>query len=108
MKPTEFDNEEDLTDYSDEVVTVPIEDYIDLHTFAPKDIKSIVEAYLSECYERQFPLVRIIHGKGIGVQREIVRKTLSQSPYVVSFADAPPDAGSWGATIAYLKIVPNA
>ena len=98
MDSDKFD--EDLTD---EPFILPIEDYIDLHTFAPKEIKELVEEYLYQCHERGFVSVRIIHGKGIGVQREIVRSTLSRSAYVASFQDADPTSGGWGATIAYLK-----
>ena len=87
-------NEEDLP----EEIVYPIEDYIDLHTFAPKEIKELVEEYLYQCHQRGFPQVRIIHGKGIGVQREIVLSILSKSPYVLSFHDA----GDGGATIAIL------
>ncbi len=87
----------------EELVVLPVEDVIDLHTFAAKEIKSLLTEYLYQCHERNFPLVRIIHGKGIGVQREIVRSILAKSVYVDSFADAPPDAGGWGATIAVLK-----
>lgn len=100
-------NKDDLTDEEDffnpEIVELPIEDTIDLHTFSPKETKIIVEEYLYQCYQRQFPTVRIIHGKGIGVQREIVRKVLTSSPYVVSFSDGGLTGGGWGATVAYLK-----
>lgn len=87
----------------DQPVVVPIEDCIDLHTYSPKEIKGLVVEYLEECRARGFPIVRIIHGKGIGLQREIVRSILQESPHVVRFHDAPPEAGHWGATIAYLK-----
>ena len=80
-------------------VELPIEDSLDLHAFAPKDVKPVVEAYLEEVYSRGFPIVRIIHGRGIGAQREIVRSVLTRSPYVSAFQDAPPQAGGWGATV---------
>ena len=86
-----------------EEIIFPIEDSIDLHTFAPKEIKELVEEYLYQCHERGFPQVRIIHGKGIGVQREIVRSILSKSPYVSSYQDGGLESGGWGATIAILK-----
>ncbi|MBN8721347.1 MAG: Smr/MutS family protein [Acidobacteria bacterium] len=86
-----------------EPIELPIEDTIDLHRFSPKEIKTVVEEYLYQCYELKFPVVRIIHGKGIGVQREIVRKILSSSPYVASFTNGDLTGGSWGATVAYLK-----
>ncbi len=82
-----------------EAVELPIEDSLDLHAFAPRDVKQAVEAYLDEAHARGFPLVRIIHGRGIGVQREIVRKVLERTPFVAQFHDAPPEAGGWGATV---------
>jgi len=91
-----------------EPVKLPTEDWIDLHTFSPKEIPEILENYLVECYEAGLKEVRIIHGKGIGVQREIVRKTLSKSPLINNFSQAPPEAGGWGATIAtFKKSLPN-
>lgn len=82
-----------------EVVEIEITDSLDLHSFSPKDIRSVVEAYLPEAYDKGFRLVRIIHGKGVGVQREIVRKVLSETDFVKSFKNAPEFSGSWGATI---------
>ncbi len=84
-------------------VRVPIEDWIDLHTFSPKEIPSLLEEYLLECQKKGFREVRIIHGKGKGVQRSIVHSFLRKSPFVESFEMAPPEAGSWGATITVLK-----
>jgi len=82
-----------------EIVELPLEDVLDLHSFPPKEIKTLVEDYLQEAYEAGFPEVRIIHGKGIGVQREIVRSAASRNPHVESVSQAPEGAGSWGATI---------
>ena len=87
----------------DEPVRVPIEDVLDLHTFGPRDVASVVEEYLREAHERGFREVRIVHGRGIGVQRSIVRAVLSRHQLVVSFADAPPARGGWGATIVRLR-----
>jgi dsDNA-specific endonuclease/ATPase MutS2 len=87
----------------DEPVTVPLQDAIDLHPFAPKDIPSVVEEYIGECLRSGIYEVRIIHGRGTGVQRNIVRSVLEQHPSVVSFRDAPPEAGGWGATVVLLK-----
>ena len=84
-------------------VTLPIEDAIDLHAFAPRDVTDVVASYLEAAREAGFREVRIIHGRGIGAQREAVRALLSRHPRVVSFADAPPDRGGWGATIVFLK-----
>jgi len=86
----------------EEPVRVPIEDALDLHTFPPKETASVVEEYLAEAAARGFAEVRLIHGRGIGVQREIVRKTLARSPHVLSFEDATPERGGWGATVARL------
>jgi dsDNA-specific endonuclease/ATPase MutS2 len=85
-----------------EALHIPIEDWIDLHTFSPKEIPSLLEEYLSECLKKGFREVRIIHGKGKGVQMNIVHSFLRKSPRVESFKLAPPEAGSWGATIVYL------
>ena len=78
---------------------IEITDTLDLHAFSPKDVKSVVEEYLVEARKKGFRSVRIIHGKGIGVQREIVRKILSDSDFVRSFKNAPEFSGSWGSTI---------
>lgn len=85
------------------IVHIPIEDWIDLHTFSPKEIPSLLEEYLSECQKKGFKEVRIIHGKGKGIQRNIVHAFLKKSALVESFATAPLEAGGWGATIACLK-----
>jgi dsDNA-specific endonuclease/ATPase MutS2 len=80
-------------------IQIPIEDVLDLHTVSPRDVKLVVEEYLSEARRLGFRAVRIIHGRGIGVQREIVRKILRQTPFVESYGDAPAEAGGWGATL---------
>lgn len=84
------------------VVRIPIEDWIDLHTFSPREIPYLLEDYLAECQNKGLTEVRIIHGKGKGVQRKIVHSFLKKSPLVESFQDAPLEAGSWGATIVFL------
>ena len=86
-----------------EGLVVEITDVLDLHAFAPRDIAIVVEIYLQEVRAKGYSTVRIIHGKGIGVQRERVRAVLQQTPVVASFADAPLEAGSWGATVVWLK-----
>jgi hypothetical protein len=86
-----------------EVVELPIEDWIDLHPFPPRDVAAVVDDYLRAAHERGFREVRLIHGRGIGVQRERVRSVLSQHPLVGEYHDAPPERGGWGATIARLK-----
>jgi DNA-nicking Smr family endonuclease len=85
------------------VVRIPIEDWIDLHTFSPKEITSLLEEYLLECQKKGFKEVRIIHGKGKGIQRSIVHSFLKKSPLIESFKQAPTEASSWGGTIAVLK-----
>jgi DNA-nicking Smr family endonuclease len=88
---------------TDEPVRVPIEDAIDLHAFAPKDVPSVVEAYLEAALEAGFHEVRLIHGRGKGVQKEVVRRVLSRNPLVDRYAEAPPERGGWGATVVWLK-----
>jgi len=85
-----------------EPIRIPIEDVLDLHTVSPKDVKPVVEEYLSQAHLLGFQAVRIVHGRGIGVQREMVRKVLERTPFVASFGDAPAEAGGWGATIVTL------
>jgi dsDNA-specific endonuclease/ATPase MutS2 len=64
----------------------------------------VLEEYLLQAHARGFRFVRIIHGKGIGVQRKITRKVLERTPFVVEFRDAPPEAGGWGATVVELRM----
>lgn len=86
-----------------ETVDIEITDSIDLHSFLPKDIRAVVLAYLEEAHKKGFGRVRIIHGKGIGVQREIVRKVLAESELVKGFRSGDEFSGGWGATIAELS-----
>jgi len=86
-----------------EPVRIEIGDVFDLHTIAPKEVKRVVEEYLAEAHRAGFHSVRIIHGKGQGVQREMVRSILARTPFVKDWTDAPPEAGGWGATIARLS-----
>ena len=87
----------------DEPVWVPIEDALDLHAFAPRDVASVVEEYVRAAQKRGLREVRIVHGRGIGVQRSIVHAVLSRQSIVLSFAEAPADRGGWGATIVRLR-----
>src|SRR5689334_1211546 len=80
-------------------VEIEITDVFDLHTIPPRDVKAVVEEYLCLAHEKGFKSVRIIHGKGIGVQREMVRSILARTPFVYDWTDAPPGAGGLGATI---------
>ena len=86
-----------------EPVEIPITDVFDLHTVPPRDVAAIVEADLEEAKARGFRYVRIVHGRGIGVQRERVRSILSRTPFVEEFSDAPMEAGGWGATVVTLR-----
>ncbi len=86
-----------------EVVEVPIEDALDLHTFAPRDIPAVVVAYLEAAARKGLREVRLIHGKGKGFQRKRVREVLAEHPLVEDFQDAPPGRGAWGATLVWLK-----
>jgi dsDNA-specific endonuclease/ATPase MutS2 len=99
-------DEEDLIDPFNpfpDPVEVPITDVFDLHTIQPRDVKLVVEEYLNEAKRLGFRSVRIIHGKGVGVQREMVRAILGRTRFVIDWADAPPEAGGPGATIARIR-----
>jgi len=87
----------------EEPVRIPITDVFDLHSVPPADVKAVVEEYLSESHRLGLKALRIIHGRGIGVQREIVRAVLGRSIFVAEFRDAPAEAGGWGATIVTLR-----
>lgn len=91
----------------DEPVRIPITDVFDLHSVPPRDVKAVVEEYLSEAHAMGLRALRIIHGRGIGVQREIVRAVLARTPFVTDFRDAPAEAGGWGATIVTLGEPPD-
>ncbi len=86
-----------------EPVELPLEDVIDLHTFAPRDIPAVVEAYLEAAARAGFREVRLIHGKGTGFQRKRVREVLAGHPLVEDYQDAPPGRGTWGATLVWLR-----
>lgn len=106
-------NDDDLSDAPEpfdpfdpfpEPVRIPITDVFDLHTIQPRDVKRVVEEYLNEAQRLGLRSVRIIHGKGVGVQREMVRAILGRTPFVNDWTDAPPEAGGLGATIVRLKL----
>lgn len=86
-----------------EPVRIPITDVFDLHSVPSRDAKLVVEAYVEEAHAAGLRYLRIIHGRGIGVQREMVRKVLARTPFVESFGDAPAEAGGWGATVVTLR-----
>lgn len=87
----------------DEPLRIPITDVFDLHSVRPRDVKAVVEEYLLEARKAGFHALRIIHGRGIGVQREIVRSVLARTDFVASYGDAPGEAGGWGATVVTLR-----
>jgi DNA-nicking Smr family endonuclease len=84
-------------------VEVPITEVLDLHSFQPREVASVVREYLDAAFERGFAALRIVHGRGIGVQRQTVRTILERDPRVAAFGDAPPEAGGWGATWVELR-----
>lgn len=86
-----------------EPFAVPIEDSLDLHAFAPREIPSVVDEYLREAQKRGFAEVRLIHGRGKGVQRAVVHSLLAEHPLVARFFEAPPERGGWGATVVILR-----
>jgi DNA-nicking Smr family endonuclease len=83
-------------------VRIPVTGDLDLHPFAPREIPSLVEEYVRECRARGILRVRLAHGRGRGVQRAAVRRTLLRMAEVLSIEDAAPEAGGWGATVAVL------
>jgi dsDNA-specific endonuclease/ATPase MutS2 len=85
----------------EEPVRLPIEPELDLHPFRPRDIPSVVEEYIEEARRAGFREVRLIHGRGIGVQRGIVQAALERNPLVEAFWDA--GETHLGATIARLR-----
>jgi dsDNA-specific endonuclease/ATPase MutS2 len=87
----------------EEPIRIPITDVFDLHSVPPRDVQPIVEEYLEEAHRLGLKALRIIHGRGIGVQREMVRSILARTPFVESFGDAPGEAGGWGATLITLR-----
>jgi len=88
---------------ADEPIRIPVTDTFDLHTIHPREVAAVVEAYLEEAHALGLKTVRIIHGRGIGVQRSVVQALLARSRLVVGYRDAPPESGGWGATIATLR-----
>ena len=87
-----------------DIVEVPFQDVLDLHSIPPKLVAAVVKGYLAEARDNRARWIRIIHGKGIGTQREIVRSILAHTDFVVEFQDAPAESGGWGATIVTLSI----
>lgn len=84
-------------------VEIPVTGELDLHSFAPRDIPSVVEEYVRACGEKGIRVLRLVHGRGKGVQRAVVQRVLHRIASVESFTDAPPEAGGWGATLVTLR-----
>jgi DNA-nicking Smr family endonuclease len=91
----------------EEPVPIPVADVFDLHSVPPRDVKAVVEEYLAEAHRLGLRALRIVHGRGIGVRRETVRAVLARTPFVLSYGDAPAEAGGWGATIVTLRPSPS-
>ena len=83
----------------DEPIELEITDVLDLHTFPPREVPDLVRDYLDAAYDKGLRELRIIHGRGKGVQRRTVRTLLERDDRVVDFRDAPGEGGGWGATI---------
>lgn len=90
-------------DPGEDAVAIPLTGELDLHAFAPADIASVVEEYVRACAERGLRTLRLVHGRGKGVQRAVVARVLRSMNEVESFSDAPPGAGGWGATLVWLR-----
>jgi DNA-nicking Smr family endonuclease len=85
-----------------EPVRIPVTDVLDLHSVPPRDVEGVVEEYLIETKRLGLKALRIVHGRGIGVQRETVRRVLARTSFVAAYGDAPAEAGGWGATLVTL------
>ena len=96
-------DESDDDDFFPEPVRLEITDVFDLHSIAPRDVERVVHEYLFEAHHMGFRSVRIIHGKGRGVQRRLVQNILARTPFVRDWTDAPPQSGGWGATVVHFK-----
>ena len=87
----------------EDAVELEITDVLDLHTFPPREVPDLVRDYLDAAYEKGLRELRIIHGRGTGTQRRTVRTLLERDPRVVSYRDAPGEAGGWGATVVTME-----
>lgn len=102
VESDEEDNFDPDNPFPDPIV-IEITDVIDLHSIQPREVKVVIQEYLEQARAKGFRSVRIIHGKGVGVQREMVRSILSKTGFVCDWTDAPAEAGGWGATIVRFK-----
>ncbi len=92
-----------MQDDHESPVEYPVNGTLDLHLFAPKDTKGVVLEYIEACLGKGITKLRIVHGKGIGVKREIVQTLLSKHPQVLKYYHEGGSGGSWGATVVDLK-----
>jgi DNA-nicking Smr family endonuclease len=99
----EGDEDDPDDDAEPGAVSIPITDTLDLHPFRPGEIQDVAREYLLEAHARGFRQVRLIHGRGIGVQRERIRALLATLELVETYQDADPTGGGWGATVVLLK-----
>ncbi len=90
-----------------EPVVLPIEDSLDLHAFSPRDVLSVADEYLRAASARGLREVRLIHGRGKGVQRAAIQSMLRAHPLAEAFFDAPEGRGGWGATVVTLRAAPG-
>src|SRR5258706_10725183 len=97
------DREDEHLQEGEAPVELPITDVLDLHSFRPAEVADVVREYLEAAWEKGLRELRIIHGRGIGAQRQTVRTLLSRDPRVTGFGDAPAEAGGWGATWVRLR-----
>ena len=102
MSGDEHESEDE--EFPIDAVSIPLTGELDLHPFSPRDIPSVVEEYVRACHERGVRHLRLAHGRGRGVQRAAVRRVLASLPEVLSYDDAPPGAGGWGATVVELRL----
>lgn len=100
---TEVPIEDAESPFGDEPIVLPVEETLDLHTFHPREVKTLVPDYLDEAADSGFTEVRIIHGKGMGALRRTVQAILERHPRVAAFREAEPESGGWGATKVFLK-----
>ena len=96
-------HDDDFSISDDDIVELPIDGTLDLHTFSPKELPGLLDDYLEACSEKGIFDLRIIHGKGKGILRDRVRSILKKHRLVENFEQAPLEAGSWGATLVRLK-----
>jgi len=99
----QHDEDIDPTNPFPDPIEIEITDVFDLHSIQPREVKAVVVEYLQQAHDKGFKSVRLIHGKGIGVQREIVRSILAETEFVVDWITAPESGGGWGATIVRLR-----